>query len=453
MRWLKVAVALAALAVVARVADARVPAFVRQTGLTCNQCHMSVTPAPDFTFTGMKFRLNGFRTPWVAEKIEAGQEGALNGQRLVLTLGAFNSMHGRSILIQQASGPSDPALAAPAMGAPNSDIFGTLAMHFAGPIGDHIGIWNELYIYGGGGPGGNTHGYIGLNHYLYSLTTNSGGNILGWQVAGYSEGSHNFLGVVGNAAPNNQLRFGTNLSGSHGPYFLTDIYGFLGDRFAILMGVEPGDGDNLDWKRFNYRFQVGYFLMNTDAQWLILNYQLKAGNDLIPIVSSLKVLNDGQRTIYTADAVQGVSAYRGGASYTSAQTGDGKRMIFNVSGGFTDKGPSSVTWNLGQSIESETYIDGAGSKMSAWGLAARYYYNRTYGINLAFAGYEKYNFTDAAGTVHNIPQDVTMTDLTLIYRFAMNFNFYVAYAPSQALVLDQNWRNGKSWSLDIQYLW
>jgi hypothetical protein len=91
--------------------------------------------------------------------------------------------------------------------------------------------------------------------------------------------------------------------------------------------------------------------------------------------------------------------------------------------------------------------------MSAWGLAARYYYNRTYGINLGFSGYEKYQFTDAAGTVHQIPQDVGLTDLTLIYRFAMNFNFYVAYAPSQALVLDQNWRNGKSWSLDIQYLW
>jgi hypothetical protein len=261
------------------------------------------------------------------------------------------------------------------------------------------------------------------------------------------------LGVVGNAAPNNQLRFGTNLAGSHGPYFLTDIYGFLGDRFAILMGVEPGDGDNLDWKRFNYRFQVGYFVLNTDAQWLILNYQLKAGNDLIPIVSSLKVQNDGQRTIYTADAVTGVSATRAsGAAYTSAQTGDGRRMIFNISGGFTDKGPHSMTWNFGQSFERETYIDGAQSKMSAWGIAARYYYNRTYGINVGASSYEKYTFTDAAGTVHKITNDVS-PDLTLIYRFAMNFNFYVAYAPSQALVLDQNWRNGKSWSLDIQYLW
>jgi len=443
---------LAALGLVAKVADARTPTFVRSTGLTCNQCHMSVTPAPDFTFTGMKFRLNGFRTPWVAEKIEAGQEGALNGQRLVLTLGAPLSFHGRSILLQQAKGPSNPAGPEPAMGAPNSDIFGTLAIHFAGPIGDHIGIWNELYIYGGSGPGGNTHGYIGLNHYLYSLTTNAGGNILGWQVAGYSEGSHNFLGVVGNAAPNNQLRFGTNLEGSHGPYFLTDVYGFLGDRFAVLLGVEPGDGDNLDWKRFNYRFQVGYFLFNTDANWVVLNYQLKAGNDLIPVVSSLKVNNDGNRSIYTADAVTGVSATHNGASYTSAQTGDGKRQIVNFSGGFTDKGPHSVTWNFGQSIESERYIDGAKASSAAWGLAFRYYYNRTYGVNLGFSKYEKREFTDQSGVLHKIPGDLA-PDLTLIYRFAMNFNFYVAMSTSQAAVLDQNWRNGKSWNFNIQYLW
>src|SRR5688500_12127237 len=60
------------------------PSFVRQTGLTCNQCHMSVGPTPDFTFTGKKFRLNGYRAPYVAEKIEAGEEGALNGKRMMM---------------------------------------------------------------------------------------------------------------------------------------------------------------------------------------------------------------------------------------------------------------------------------------------------------------------------------------------------------------------------------
>src|SRR2546422_2643774 len=134
MRWLRVTVVLAALGVVAQVADARVPAFVRQTGLTCNQCHMSVTPAPDFTFTGMKFRLNGFRTPWVAEKVEAGTEGALNGQRLVLTLGGALSFHGRSILVPQTTPASDPAPPEPTAGAPHSGIFRTPAIYFARPI-------------------------------------------------------------------------------------------------------------------------------------------------------------------------------------------------------------------------------------------------------------------------------------------------------------------------------
>ena len=84
MRWSKVVVSLAALGVVAAsVASANVPSFVRQTGLTCNQCHMTWTPTPDMTFTGIKFRVNGYRTPWVAEKIEAGEEGALNGLSLI----------------------------------------------------------------------------------------------------------------------------------------------------------------------------------------------------------------------------------------------------------------------------------------------------------------------------------------------------------------------------------
>lgn len=65
MRLLRVVVPLAALGVfVAQAANANVPSYVRQTGLTCNQCHMTWTPNPDMTFTGTKFRLNGYRTPW-----------------------------------------------------------------------------------------------------------------------------------------------------------------------------------------------------------------------------------------------------------------------------------------------------------------------------------------------------------------------------------------------------
>src|SRR5256712_9451552 len=149
MRWLRVTVALAALVMVAKVASARVPAFVRQTGLTCNQCHMSWSNAPDFTFTGLKFRANGYRTPWVAEKVEAGEEGAVNGQRLVLTLGSMLSWHSRSIIVAQSKSASDPSLAEPSAGSPFTSPISTVAMHYSGPIGEHLGFWNEFYLYGG----------------------------------------------------------------------------------------------------------------------------------------------------------------------------------------------------------------------------------------------------------------------------------------------------------------
>ena len=39
------------------------------------------------------------RTPWVAEKIEAGDEGAVNGNRLLLTLGSALSWHLRGLFL------------------------------------------------------------------------------------------------------------------------------------------------------------------------------------------------------------------------------------------------------------------------------------------------------------------------------------------------------------------
>src|SRR2546428_5471969 len=178
MRWLRVTVALAALVMVAKVASARVPAFVRQTGLTCNQCHMSWSNAPDFTFTGLKFRANGYRTPWVAEKVEAGEEGAVNGQRLVLTLGSMLSWHSRSIIVAQSKSASDPSLAEPTAGSPFTSPISTVAMHYSGPIGEHVGFWNEFYLYGGDlnpAPGGCGSGsrkcHIRLHHPSLLVTT------------------------------------------------------------------------------------------------------------------------------------------------------------------------------------------------------------------------------------------------------------------------------------------
>jgi len=453
MRWFRVAVVVAALGVMAQVANARVPAFVRQTGLTCNQCHMSWSNAPDFTFTGMKFRINGFRTPWVAEKVEAGQEGALSGQRLVLGLGSMLSWHTRTVVVGQNKATSDPALPEPKAGAPSSQILSTIGMHYAGPIGEHVGIWNEFYMYGGNfASEGHRNGLIGLSHYDVVVSTNAGGNIFGF--AGRllpAAGVHSFMGVSPTPTPNNQLRT-PGITGGGSPYAFWGAYAFIADRVGLQVGLEPGE-DNLDYKRFNYRFEGGFFPFNTDAGWLNVGFMYKAGNDMVPGIATLTPLDNGTRTLVPADAVLGVAATRAnGQPYASANMGDASRLLVSVGGGFTDKGPHSFVGTVGMSNESENYNDGAATKMSAAGCELRYYYNRTYGLILGASKYLNWKFTDASGVEHKINQDIAIL-IRPVYRLAMNFAVYVEITNQQRQVLDQNWRNGYNWTLNWQYLW
>src|SRR2546426_4194022 len=313
MRWVRGAGIAAALAVMAQVAEARVPAFVRQTGLVCNQCHVSWGPVMDFTFTGMKFRLNGFRTPWVAEKVEAGDEGAVNGQRVVLTLGSAWSFHVRGLVVGGGKPASDPSLPEPNQSTPNSQLIQTLGVHYAGPIGDHVGIWNEFYWYGGGlGPtaannnqGGNRNGYIGLSHFSLVLTTNSNGNIYGWEGQLLpSPGAHDFMQLNNDPTPTHMFN-NPGIIGSGAPYVYYSVYGFWKDRLGLEMGLEPGE-DNTDWKRFNYRVEGGYFLTNTDANYWRVSGEFKMGNDMVPIVSTLPPDNTRVRALIPADAGVGV---------------------------------------------------------------------------------------------------------------------------------------------------
>jgi hypothetical protein len=179
LKWLTAA-AVVALVVVTSRANA-VPAYARQTGFACNQCHMSWSPTPDFTVTGQKFRMNAYRDPFTADKMEAGQEGAINGKRLVLGLQSYWTWHYRSSLLQQSRATYDPAVsAAPAASSIAAQPFSSVGLDYAGPIGEHFGIWTEYYIDGNGGVG-NVRGDMTNAEYTVSFATNPGGpgNIIG----------------------------------------------------------------------------------------------------------------------------------------------------------------------------------------------------------------------------------------------------------------------------------
>jgi hypothetical protein len=428
MRWLRAAVVLAALGVcVAQVASARVPLFVRQTGLVCNQCHVTWTPTPDLTFTGVKFRLNGYRTPWVAEKIEAGQEGALGGRRLLLGVTGYLSYHMRANMFQQAKAASDPTLTEPSASPVRSNPFSSLAWDYAGPIAENVGIWTEWYSTNDATGFGNQFGAVRNDEFDVRMGFNpgEGGNIISMFMNNQGQTAP-FFGAFGSGVP----------AGSQGQFIHIGVAGWLKDRVAVQLSVAPGV-DNLDYKRMNYGVVAAVMPMNTDGLWVMPSFSMLVGNDMVP----------------TAGGLPGVAALsRGGAGYSSASMGDATRTLFDIRIGFLDHGHWSFNSATAYSWNKETYNDGAGSTMVGIGSTVRLWYDRTYGINAGLNKRTKYDFTDASGVIHPVPSDLGYNVL-LVYRQAMNFAWEFGFSNAQSLRLDQNWRNGWSWNLQWHFLY
>jgi hypothetical protein len=433
---------------VAQVAQARVPGFARQTGLTCNQCHVGISNNPDHTYTGIKFRLNGYRTPWIGGVLEAGEEGAMNGRRLVLSLENRMSWHVRSQLLTQSKSPSDPALPAPDASPVSTNPYQSAAFHFVGPLTENVGFWNEFYFTGQGGNTDNTrYGFIRMSSYQIVMTFNPGGagNILGFMLS--NEGHTNQFGGQLTGVSSNQSRAGDADN--------VDVMaiGWYRDVVATLVGVSPGEGGNLDYKRMNFIGSLSLMPLHTDATWLMLITTIYAGNDLVPMVSNQTLSARSSAPLAAKEAVSGVNAlHAGGQAYTAADMGDGSRLLFDLRYGFVDKGPHSFTGSLAAAIENDTYYDGAKLERFAVGTKWRYYWDRTWGINVQVQKNNKFDFTDATGVVHKTPSD-WQSEFILSYRMAMNFVWEVFYTTSQAQVLDQNWRNGWQWQLKWHYLW
>ena len=450
MRWLKVAVPLVALGVfAAEAANANVPSYVRQTGLTCNQCHMTWTPNPDMTFTGTKFRLNGYRTPWVAEKIEAGEEGALNGRRLVLSVTGYLSFHMRSLMLTQSKPTSNPANAEPRANAVTTQPFQSLAWDFTGPITENVGIWTEWYSTQVTVGAGNTAGAVSNDEYDVKMTFNpgDGGNIIGFGINNQPLTSP-FFGAFGSGAPGGSLGTTVTLSG----------HAWIKDRAAIQLVVTPGQ-DNYDYRRMNYGGTLALLPLNTDAMWLMFTVSGYAGNDFVPMVSSSGYSGvpedfggDGTDLSYS-DAVRGVSATRNGlGSYSAANTGDATRVLADMRFGFLDKGSWSANTATGFTFATETYSDGASTKQVGFATSWRLFYERTYGLLFNVGKRLTYEFTDVNGIVHDIPDDLSF-GAGFVFRQAMNFAWELQVANSQSLTLDQNWRNGWSWNLRWHFLY
>ena len=54
--------------------------------------------------------------------------------------------------------------------------------------------------------------------------------------------------------------------------------------------------------------------------------------------------------------------------------------------------------------------------------------------------------------MHDIPDNPQWL-LRLVYKVAMNVAFYWEYNTAQVYALDQQYRTGYQWNLNIQWLW
>lgn len=457
---LRLVAGLTLLGVVAAVADANaVPSFSRQTGMTCNQCHVSFGgPVPNFTFTGKKFRMNGYRMPFVGEKIEAGEPGRVHGSRLNMPLVPYLSLRYQSVFAQQSKRAGIDATTGKEFekSKVSSNPTSRLALFPAGAVGDHIGLWVELYLTPDGAPNADwTFGLFSFDEYDLRFVKISENYTVGFafnnqsirEISGFGPWPVGIEGV---------LTRGGFAGWSHPNRGAMYVYGWFNDQIFATAGASPGE-DNLVWDKRNYQAQLAWAPLHSDANELWLNVMTQFGNDGIPFVTRTSPRSD--RTWAYSDAVSGISATRGKdaggkamGAYLSSDLGDYNRLEAEVRYGFIDRGPHSIE-TVGRLIRArETYADNAEAEFDALAGAVRYVYDRTWGLDFVLQKDLNRKFIDKKAVEHEINSDLVW-NTWLSYRPAMNFLVTFNIANSQTLRLDgETLPHGWSWSLAVDYL-
>jgi len=439
-----VAFALVAVGAMTLVASAHaVPSFTRQTGMTCAQCHvMFGAPVPNFTFTGKKFRMNGYRVPFVTERIEAGQEGALGGKRLNISLFPYLSLRYQSVFATQSKAPG-AAAAGPISSNPTS----RLALFTGGPVGDNFGLWTEMYLTPDGARDGDwTLGLFSFDEYDLRYTRMKNNNVFG--LAFNNQGIAEVSGFGPWSPGGSQLNRGGLNGWSHPNRGNFLAYAWLNDKVLITGGASPGD-NNLNWKRSSYLGQVAYAIMNSDAREAWINVMFKTGNDALPLATNSAVAANTRQWNYTA-GVTGVPTYMGGTNNLVPQLSDFTRLTTEVRYGFIDRGPHSLEVGGAFNINTDNYLNGDKLKQNSAFARMRYVHNRTYGADITIGKNLTYEHT--VGGVTSDIKDKMSYNTYWTFQPAMNMIIALSYGNTQQLSTTAAALTGWNWGLNIDFL-
>jgi hypothetical protein len=403
-----------------------VPSFSRQTGMTCNQCHVSFgAPVPNFTFTGKKFRMNGYRMPYVADKLEAGEPGTASGKRLAIPLIPYLSFRYQSQFAAQSKAPG-----ADEAGDVTSNPTNRLSFFPGGALGDNFGLWVELYLTPDGSPSREwTLGLFSFDEYDLRMVKITDKNTLGLSFSNQSIREVSGFGPWPTITSN--LSRGGFAGWSHPNRGNFYAYGFWGDRLLTVIGASPGD-NNLNWKKSNFQAQVAYALQNSDERELWLNVMTQFGNDAIPILSNTSP--NAQRTWTYSDVVAGIAATRSSVvanqkSYLDTDIGDFTRIEPEIRYSFIDRGPHSVETALRFVYANETYSDNSEATQNNVGGAIRYMFDRTFGFDVLVNKNTSFELTNPDGVKYDLETGTSYTTY-LKYQPAMNFILSLQYGNS-----------------------
>ena len=443
-----------------------VPSFARQTGMVCIQCHVSFGgPVPNFTFTGKKFRMNGYRMPYVAEKLEAGEPGTASGHRLAIPLIPYLSFRYQSVFASQSKAAGDPTSTVAAVKNPEaSPISSNPTSRFSffpgGALGDNFGLWVEVYLTPDGSATREwTLGLFSFDEYDLRLVKITDKATLGLSFSNQTIKEISGFGPFP-TLPSNLTRGG--FSGwSHPNRGNVFAYGWWNDRLLTVIGASPGE-DNLDWKKRNFQAQLAYAFQNQDENELWFNIMAQFGNDGIPIITT--TTPNASRTWTYGDAVPGIAKTRSSVvanqkSYTSADIGDYVRIEPEVRKGFIDRGPHSMEAVFKVGYARETYADNSEVKQVAPGFAIRYMYDRTWGGDFVISNNAKFDLKDPTGKMHELKTGTAWTVYGK-YQPAMNFlmtlqvnNSLRGYVTNSGLpAAAETVTKGWSWSLGADIL-
>jgi hypothetical protein len=454
MRKFLVAATLAGAALVTATDASAVPSFSRQTGMTCMQCRVSFgAPVPNFTYTGKKFRMNGYRMPYVADKIEAGEPGVANGKRLAIPLIPYMSFRYQTQFAAQSKAPG-----ATEASSISSNPTNRLSFFPGGAVGDNLGLWVELYLTPDGSATREwTLGLFSFDEFDLRMVKITDKNTLGLSFSNQSLREVSGFGPWPTITSN--ISRGGFSGWSHpnrGNFF---AYGYWGDRLLTVIGASPGD-DNLDWKKNNFQAQLAYAIHNADEQELWLNVMTQFGNDAIPILSN--TTPNASRTWTYSDVVTGIAKTRSTVvanqkAYLSSDLGDFARIEGEVRYGFIDRGPHSMEGALRYVTAREQYSDNSEAKQDNVGGAIRYMFDRTYGGDILISKNTNFELTNPAGNVYDIDTGMSWTGY-LKYQPAMNFILSLQVGNSVRGTLNgpgltsTDTQKGWSWSLGADFL-